>query len=208
MQTMIKWGHLNLHHMTKAQSEEKANSETRPFLHKLVKQIPSNQYGKVYPKPIESWNCLRRRKVTVIEVKFQKTYQAIKFELLQASGTLVTPHFTRGHDDFTVFFKYMNSNVMKCSIWIHDHHMNSWSWNHICIIWIQTWIHDHEEYCEIMSGFMCMNSLLVTEFMMLNLCLWNHMKSYYEFIYKFKHGFMIMKNIVKSCLDSCVWIHY
>ena len=51
---MIKLGHLNLHHMTKAQSEEKANSETRPFLHKLVKQIPSNQYGKVYPKPIES----------------------------------------------------------------------------------------------------------------------------------------------------------
>ena len=131
---------------------------------------------------------------------------------------LGNPHFTCDHDDFTIFFKYMNSHVMKCTIWIHDHHMNSWSWNHICIIWIQTWIHDHEEYCEIMSGFMCMNSLLVTEFMMLNLCLWNHMKSYYEFIYKFSyeivwiilwiHGwiFIQLQHVSTSFLSCHYWV--
>ena len=55
--------------------------------------------------------------------------------------------------DFTIFFMYMNSYmnswVMKCRIWIHDHEII-----YEFIIWIHVWIHGHEEYHEII----CQNS--------------------------------------------------
>ena len=105
--------------------------------------------------------------------------------------------------DFTIFFIYMksylNSQVMKCSIWIYGHEI-------FCefMIWIHIWTHDLNSWriCEII----CKNAYLwihpwthAVEFMIMK----SYMNSCHEFICEFR----AMKNIVKSWLNFYKGIH-
>ena len=91
---------------------------------------------------------------------------------------------------------------MTCSISIHDHEIL-----YEFITWVHIWIHDHEEYHEII----CRNSPVwihlwihviqfICEFMPLNSWLWMARIHNYEIIYEFI--------ITNSCVNSAQWREY